>query len=78
MARPRAARGRRAPHAAALSPRLKILGSPIALAAARRASSAAPCKASLSKRAATMEREWQEESLEAGKWRQSTGSRGRR
>ena len=36
------------------------------VAAARRASSAAPCKGSLSKRAATMEREWQEESLEAG------------
>ena len=56
---------RRAPHAAALR-RASRFWAAHCSAAARRASSAAPCKGSLSKRAATMEREWQEESLEAG------------
>ena len=58
-------RRRRAPRARATLPRLD-LGLPICIAAARRARSAAPCKGSLSTPIAMMEREWQEESLEAG------------
>ena len=58
MARPRAA-----PRGALLASRFWAAHS---IAAAPAGVKRCPCKGSLSKRAATMEREWQEESLEAG------------